>query len=129
MCIRDSYIGKSNFKNKVIKYLKNPAFKKEVQALRTSRLKQQSWTRMQLGKEDLPIFQYLNRELRKAQKDAEAKLAKEHPAIAESINDQIRITNAMRRGQVLKAVDIADENERNFKEVQGILNYANPPKK
>ena len=54
---------------------------------------------------------------------------RDSPAIAESINDQIRITNAMRRGQVLKAVDIADENERNFKEVQGILNYANPPKK
>ena len=34
----------------------------------------------------------------------------------------------MKRGQVLKAVDIADENERNFKEVQGILQYANPPK-
>ena len=84
---------------------------------------------MKLGEDDLPIFQYLNRELRKAQKDAEAKLAKEYPAIAESINDQIRITNAMKRGQVLKAVDIADENERNFKEVQGILNYANPPKK
>ena len=127
--IIDTYIGKSNFKNKVIKYLKNPAFKKEVQALRNSRLKQQSWTRMKLGEDDLPIFQYLNRELRKAQKDAEAKLAKDYPAMAESIADQIRINSAMRRGQVLKATDIADENERNFKEVQGILQYANPPKK
>ena len=126
--IINTYIGKSNFRNRVIKYLKNPAFKKEVQALRNSRLKQQSWTRMQLGEDDLPIFQYLNSELRKAQKDAEAKLAKEYPAMAESIADQIRINNAMKRGQVLKAVDIADENERNFKEVQGILNYANPPK-
>ena len=126
--IIDIYIGKSNFKNKVIKYLKNPAFKKEVQALRNSRLKQQSWTRMKLGEDDLPIFQYLNRELRKAQIDAEAKLAKEYPAMAESIADQIRINSAMKRGQVLKAVDIANENERNFKEVQGILNYANPPK-
>jgi len=127
--IINTYIGKSNFRNKVIKYLKNPAFKKEVEALRTSRLKQQSWTRMQLGEDDLPIFQYLNSELRKAQKDAEDKLAKEYPAMAESIADQIRINNAMKRGQVLKAVDIADENERNFKEVQGILNYANPPKR
>ena len=126
--IINTFIGKSNFRNKVIKYLKNPAFKKEVQALRNSRLKQQSWTRMKLGEDDLPIFQYLNSELRKAQKDAEAKLAKEYPAMAESIADQIRINNAMKRGQVLKAVDIADENERNFKEVQGILNYANPPK-
>jgi len=126
--IIDTYIGKSNFKNKVIKYLKNPAFKKEVQALRNSRLKQQSWTRMKLGEDDLPIFQYLNKELRKAQKDAEAKLAKDYPAMAESIADQIRINSAMKRGQVLKAVDIADENERNFKEVQGILQYANPPK-
>ena len=127
--IIDTFIGKSNFKNKVIKYLKNPAFKKEVQALRNSRLKQQSWTRMQLSEDDLPIFQYLNSELRKAQKDAEDRLAREYPAIAESIADQIRINNAMKRGQVLKAVDIADENERNFKEVQGILNYANPPKR
>jgi len=84
---------------------------------------------MQLGEEDLPIFQYLNKTLRSAQKDAEAKLAKEYPAMAESIADQIRINSAMKRGQVLKATDIADENERNFKEVQGILQYANPPKK
>ena len=83
---------------------------------------------MQLGEDDLPIFQYLNSELRKAQKDAENRLAKEYPAMAESIADQIRINNAMKRGKVLKAVDIADENERNFKEVQGILQYANPPK-
>ena len=127
--IINTFIGKSNFRNKVIKYLKNPAFKKEVQALRNSRLKQQSWTRMQLGEEDLPIFQYLNKTLRSAQKDAENRLAKEYPAMAESIADQIRINSAMKRGQVLKAVDIADENERNFKEVQGILQYANPPKK
>ena len=127
--IINTFIGKSNFRNKVIKYLKNPNFKKEVEALRTSRLKQQSWTRMQLGEEDLPIFQYLNKTLRNAQKDAEAKLAKEYPAMAESIADQIRINSAMKRGQVLKATDIADENERNFKEVQGILQYANPPKR
>ena len=83
---------------------------------------------MQLGEEDLPIFQYLNKTLRNAQIEAEEKLAKEYPAMAESIADQIRINSAMKRGQVLKAVDIANENERNFKEVQGILNYANPPK-
>ena len=83
---------------------------------------------MKLNEDNLPIFQYLNKALRDAQKDAEAKLAKEYPAIAESIADQIRINNASKRGQILKAVDIADENERNFKEVKGILNYANPPK-
>ena len=124
----NTYIGKSNFRNKVIKYLKNPAFKKEVEALRNNRLQQKSWTRMQLSEDDLPIFQYLNKTLRNAQIDAEAKLAKEYPAIAESIADQIRINNAMKRGQVLKATDIADENERSFKEVKGLLDYANPPK-
>jgi len=113
----------------VKKYVGNKHFQQEINDLRTSRLKNESWTRVKLKKQSLPIFTYLNKSLTAAQKRAEQRLAQEYPAIAESIDQSIKANELSGTGRVKEAIEMADKNERDFKIMEGVLQYANPPKK
>ena len=46
----------------------------------------------------------------------------------ESIRDSIRARQLMLKGRVDEAAAVADRNEKAFKKIDGILQYANPPK-
>ena len=113
----------------VKKYVGNKHFQGEINDLRMSRLKNESWTRIKLKAQSLPIFTYLNESLTAAQKRAEVRLAQEYPAIAESINQSIKANELAGTGRVKEAIEMADKNERDFKIMEGVLQYANPPKK
>ena len=125
-----TYIGKkTDFGKRVIKYMNNPHFEEEIQQMRISRMRNQRWTRVRLQEKNLPVFQYLNAALRKAQLEAEAMLATEHPEMMRSIDYQIMINNKLKKGKVQQAIELADTEEETFEKIKGVLQYANPPKK
>ena len=96
--------------------------------LRHLRLTNRSWSRIKLKEKDLPIFTYLNGELRQAQKIAFEQLRVQYPAMWDSIRDSIAARQAMLKGKPNEAAEIADRNEKAFKKIDGILQYAKPPK-
>jgi len=127
--IINKLIADTGWAKKAKKYIENPHFQKEVAELRNLRLRNRSWTRIKLREKDLPIFQYLNGELRQAQKIAFEQLKVQYPAMWESIRDSIRARQLMLKGRPDEAAAVADRNEKAFKKIDGILQYANPPKK
>ena len=126
--IVNKLIADTGWAKKAKKYVENPYFQKEVAELRKLRLTNRSWSRIKLKEKDLPIFQYLNAELRNAQNTAFEVLKVEYPAMWESIRDSIAARQAMLKGKPNEAAAIADRNEKAFKKIDGILQYANPPK-
>jgi len=126
--IINKLIADTGWAKKAKKYVENPHFQKEVAELRNIRLRNRSWTRIKLREKDLPIFQYLNAELRQAQKIAFEQLKVQYPAMWESIRDSIRARQLMLKGRPNEAAAVADRNEKAFKKINGILEFANPPK-
>ncbi len=126
--IINKLIADTGWAKKAKKYVENPHFQDEVAKLRHLRLTNRSWSRIKLKEKDLPIFQYLNGELRQAQKIAFEQLKDQYPAMWESIRDSIRARQLMLKGRVDEAAAVADRNEKAFKKIDGILQYANPPK-
>ena len=126
--IINKLIADTGWAKKAKKYVENPHFQDEVAKLRHLRLTNRSWSRIKLKEKDLPIFQYLNGELRQAQKIAFEQLKVQYPAMWESIRDSIRARQLMLKGRVDEAAAVADRNEKAFKKIDGILQYANPPK-
>ena len=126
--IINKLIADTGWAKKAKKYVENPHFQDEVAKLRYLRLTNRSWSRIKLKEKDLPIFQYLNGELRQAQKIAFEQLKVQYPAMWESIRDSIRARQLMLKGRVDEAAAVADRNEKAFKKIDGILQYANPPK-
>jgi hypothetical protein len=125
----NTYIGEEGKLLKDVKtYVGNEHFQKEINDLRMSRLKNQSWTRIKLKKQNLPIYTYLNKSLTAAQERAEHRLSQEYPAIAESINQAIKANELESTGRVKEAIEMANKNEKDFKVIEGVLQYANPPK-
>ena len=111
------YIGDMELYREVIKLMNNKNIKKQIELLRTHRstsvdANDQS---LQLKKKLLPVYQHLNRLLKNAQKQAEARLAIENPDIVTTIRSQRYVNNEMKKGNVQGAIDMQKEHLENKK--------------
>ena len=124
----NTYIGDQQLWKQVEKLMKNPRWQKELAAIRKLRWSGKSYTRVQIEESKLPLYQVLNKIVRNGLKKAEARMQQENPAIYASMQNQRRINDALRKGKVNEAVEMADKDESQFKKIEGVLQYNSPNK-
>ena len=104
------YIGQQKPWKELKKLMKNKKLNEQLDILRTHRGNEAiDKDKLQLKVMDLPVNQLISQIVRKAQKNAEIRLVTENKEVANLILRQRLAKQAMRQGQVPKAIDIQNQ--------------------
>ena len=117
------YIGEMNLSKEIERLMKIPEYKNSINELRVHRTTNVDLQndKIKLNKDKLPVYKRIDAILRNAQKAAELRLLEERPDIVETINQQLRVNNKMKQGNVKGAAKIQKENL----DKQKLLQYGN----
>ena len=118
----------TNFSDNVKKIMSSKTWKKQVQQFRTERVRTHGATDK---KEDLPLFQMLNKELLKAKKEAIQAFKATYPQYKQLFKLRVGAKDAFKRGDLDAQRKIREYEKENLKwnTWTEFLEYANPPKK
>ena len=118
----------TNFSDNVKKLMSSKTWKVQAQNFRYERVRTHGATDK---KEDLPIYQMLNKELLKAKKEAIQAFKATYPQYKQLFKLRVGAKDAFKRGDLDAQKKIREYEKENFKwnRWTEFLEYANPPKK
>ena len=106
------YIGEQKMYNQLQRIFKSKRYQDDLAAIRQHRRSGKTSDLIQIDVDDLPVMQDIRNVVRNAQKIAEIRFLRERPDIARVILHQQAANDAMKKGDVERAVTIRENNTR-----------------
>ena len=106
------YIGEQKMYKQLQRIFKTKRYQDELAAIRQHRRSGKTSDLIQIDVDDLPVMQDIRNVVRNAQKIAEIRFLRERPDIARVIVHQQAATDAMKKGNVERAITIRENNTR-----------------
>ena len=114
------FMGEEQLWKKVDAIKDNEAFNAQIEELRAFRRSGASYEEVKLKETELPVYQYLNKIVSEAKRNAELRLISEYPDIWRGVEGQTAVDSAMQRGDIQGAKQIAEFTDQSVEELRTI---------
>ena len=118
--IISEFMGEEQLWKKVDAIKDNEAFNAQLEELRAFRRSGASYEEVKLKESELPVYQYLDKIVSDAKRNAELRLISEYPDIWRGVEGQSAVDAAMQSGDVRGAQDIAEWTDKSAQELRTI---------
>ena len=114
------FMGEEQLWKKVDAIKDNEAFNAQLDELRAFRRSGASYEEVKLKESELPVYQYLDKIVSEAKRNAELRLISEYPDIWRGVEGQGAVDAAMQSGDIQGAQDIAEWTDKSAQELRTI---------